>query len=227
MVSMTEAGARLTEPFAAEDIEWRVQSETRKGDKVRVLAYVTNRAIQQRLDDVFGVFGWQNEFIPGPAGGIVCRLRVRNPDTGEWVTKEDGAENTAVEAVKGGMSSAMKRTAVHLGIGRYLYKLGETYAPLKERGDNWHKAKDGGYRYWDTPRLPRWALPKRKASGEFQGLLKEVTEVPTVMELDDVVSVVRDHRTLTDEDKQRLLQAADARFQQLQNGKGGADARSE
>lgn len=218
MVSMSEVEEKLGEPFAKEDIEWRVQSETRKGDKVRVLAYVTNRAIQQRLDEVFGVFGWQNEFIPGPAGGIVCRLRVKNPETGEWVTKEDGAENTAVEAIKGGISSSMKRTAVQLGIGRYLYKLGETFAPLKDRGDNWHKTKGGDFKYWDTPRLPAWALPRGRVSTSpaYKESLEAIRESLNVRDLDEAVEFARGHHALSEEEVQRLMQAADAKFKELQ-----------
>jgi hypothetical protein len=154
---------RLQAPFAPADIEWRVQREVRNGEAVMVIPYVTNRAIQHRLDEVFGAFGWENRFLPGANGGILCELRIRNPETGEWVTKQDGAENTQVEAVKGGMSSAMKRTAVQLGIGRYLYYLDFQYMPLKDRGHNYHRSKGTGRTmYWDTPSLPAWALPKER-----------------------------------------------------------------
>jgi|TARA_R110000824_G_scaffold36301_2_gene113000 hypothetical protein len=149
----------LQAPFPMVDIEWRVQREVKNGAAAMVLAYVTNRAIQQRLDDVFGVFGWQNRFKPGASGGLICELSVRNPDNGEWVIKEDGASNTDIESVKGGMSSAMKRTAVQLGIGRYLYNLEATFVDLKQRGQNYHKSKTGGAKYWDPPNLPKWALP--------------------------------------------------------------------
>ena len=59
------------------------------------------------------------------------------------------------------MSSAMKRTAVQLGIGRYLYYLDFQYMDLKPRGENYHRSKSSGRAmYWDTPHLPDWALPK-------------------------------------------------------------------
>ena len=152
---------QLQAPFTASDIEWRVQREVRNGAAVMVIPYVTNRAIQHRLDEVFGVFGWENRFHPGPSGGLICELRVRNPDTGEWVVKQDGAENTAVEAIKGGISASMKRTAVQLGIGRYLYYIDFQYMDLKDRGDNYHRCKGSGKAtYWNTPKLPEWALPK-------------------------------------------------------------------
>src|SRR5215218_8223879 len=66
--------ARLRDPFAPEDIEWRVQTAGEKNGRpwARVLAYVTNRAIMDRLDEVVGPANWQNEYQAGPAGGVVC-----------------------------------------------------------------------------------------------------------------------------------------------------------
>jgi len=157
---------QLNAPFAPHDLEWRVQREVRNGQAVMVIPYVTNRAIMSRLDQVFGVFGWENRFTPGASGGILCELRIRNPETGEWVAKQDGAENTAVEAVKGGMSSAMKRTAVQLGIGRYLYYLDFQYMPLQDKGKNYHKCKATGRpAYWNDPALPAWAMPAQQPKG--------------------------------------------------------------
>ena len=51
---------KLQEPFKESEIEWRVGSTTKDKTKGLALAYVTNRAIQNRLDDVFGIFGWKN-----------------------------------------------------------------------------------------------------------------------------------------------------------------------
>ncbi|MLS89826.1 recombinase, partial [Salmonella enterica subsp. enterica] len=110
-------------PFNPEDIEWRIQRSGKMHDgKVwaLVLAYVTNRAIMKRLDDVCGKAGWRNEYRDIPNnGGVECGISIKIGS--EWVTKWDAAENTQVEAIKGGRSGAMKRAAVQWGIGRYLY----------------------------------------------------------------------------------------------------------
>ena len=45
------------------------------------------RAIQDRLDEVLGVEGWQDDYECLPDGSVVCRLRLRLGD--EWVTKVD------------------------------------------------------------------------------------------------------------------------------------------
>ena len=155
---------KLKTPFAPEDIEWRVQRSGVKNGKpwAMVLAYVTNRAIQDRLDAVVGPGGWQNSFAPGPHGGVICRIAIKVD--GEWVEKWDGADNTDIEAIKGGLSGSMKRTGVQWGIGRYLYKLETGWANIHDGGSHRDRVKDSSgkviYYRWDPPALPSWALPK-------------------------------------------------------------------
>jgi hypothetical protein len=130
-----------------------------------VLAYVTNRAIMERLDSIVGPENWKNQYAPGPLGGVACGLSIRVGD--EWITKWDGADNTQVESIKGGLSDAMKRAGVQWGIGRYLYNLTECFAECKagkERGADWNyvpedKKKGDPAFSWKTPTLPNWALP--------------------------------------------------------------------
>lgn len=157
---MTNNLERLQEPFHAQDIEWRVQRamSTSRGPKAVVLAYVTNRAIMNRLDEVFGIGNWKNEFKEWRDKGVLCGISVKLD--GEWVTKWDGAEETNIEAVKGGFSGSMKRAAVQWGIGRYLYNLEETWVDVQERGENYINDKRANVKgYWNTPTLPSWALP--------------------------------------------------------------------
>nr|DAQ93105.1 MAG TPA: DNA REPAIR PROTEIN RAD52 HOMOLOG-BINDING PROTEIN, DNA REPAIR, DNA.7A [Caudoviricetes sp.] len=154
---------RLDEPFSASDIEWRIQQagKANNGIWAKVLAYVTNRAIMKRLDDVCGKTGWRNEYRDIPnGGGVECGISIKVD--GEWITKWDAAENTQVEAVKGGRSGAMKRAAVQWGIGRYLYDLTEGFANVsteRQPGFNYAKTKELGVFYWAPPQLPAWALP--------------------------------------------------------------------
>lgn len=153
----------LDAPFASEDIEWRIQQAGKNNNGIwaKVLAYVTNRAIMKRLDEVCGKSGWRNEYRDIPNnGGVECGISIKVD--GEWITKWDAAENTQVEAVKGGRSGAMKRAAVQWGIGRYLYNLEEGFAFVSaERAPGFHyaKSKEVGVFYWKPPSLPSWALP--------------------------------------------------------------------
>lgn len=159
----------LREPFSPEYVQWRVgQAGLTKAGKpwAKVLAYIDSRAIMDRLDEVVGPANWRDEYQAGPAGGVICGLSLRID--GEWVTKWDGAENTDIEAIKGGISDSLKRAAVKWGIGRYLYDLGETFANISDRGEKYSHSKvkvNGKDEYvnfnWDPPQLPAWALPKK------------------------------------------------------------------
>lgn len=159
----------LKRPFEAQDVEWRVQRSGIKNGKgwAMVLAYVTNRAIQDRLDEVCTPAHWRNDFKEAPGGedGVMCGLSIEvAPD--KWVTKWDAAPRTNVEAVKGGMSDAMKRSAVQWGIGRYLYNLEATFVRIdSNRGQHRITITDTSTGeklagYWNDPKLPDWALPK-------------------------------------------------------------------
>jgi len=123
----------------------------------------------------------------------MCGLSLRIGE--EWVTKWDGADNTDVEAVKGGISSAMKRTAVQWGVGRYLYNLHAPFAKVSDKGVspgtvlpiNLEAIKKVWFK-WDPPALPKWALPgnataqKESPEGNYknqtQGLKDKLKEEP-------------------------------------------------
>jgi hypothetical protein len=154
----------LREVFVLDEIEWRIQQAGETNGRIWAICvpYVTNRAIQSRLDDVVGPANWKNYFKQGPDGGVLCGISLRID--GEWVTKWDGAENTEIESVKGGLSASMKRAAVQWGIGRYLYELEESFANVNDNGRFRAKTKDGRSFRWDPPQLPAWALPRKEAA---------------------------------------------------------------
>lgn len=169
----------LQQPFNQTDLEWRVQQCGEYNNRiwVIVIAYVTNRAIQNRLDDTVGVFGWKNEFSPLPnsvGNGALCGISIKYD--GEWITKYDGSDNTKIEATKGGLSGSQKRAAVQFGIGRYLYDVEAMYADLimpdafkalqKHDKELYEKAKtkEDKYFYWKAPQLDDKFLPKKMVS---------------------------------------------------------------
>ena len=144
---------KLKEPFPVEEIDWRVGSTN--ADKTRgiAVAYIQARPVMDRLDETLGPDNWQDAYEPilGNAGpvGFKCSLSLRI--NGEWITKTDAADTSDIEAIKGGVSDALKRAAVKWGIGRYLYDLPNTWVELEPRGKS--------YAMKQTPKLPAWALP--------------------------------------------------------------------
>ena len=128
----------LRRPITAQEIEWRVQS-TRNG-KTTIVPYIQSRAVMDRFDEAFGAENWKDSYTPWKTKGVLCTLYVKFGDT--WVSKEDGADDTAIEATKGGISDALKRCAVKWGLARDLYKY-----PLVQI--------EGEVRY-----IPRQAIPR-------------------------------------------------------------------
>lgn len=167
----------LKQPFHASELEWRIgqDGKTRDGKIwAKCFAYVTNRAIQHRLDDVIGPENWCNEYRhieTSGKHGVLCGISILMDD-GKWITKWDGAENTDFEPLKGGLSDSMKRAAVQWGIGRYLYDIEEGWAEIVESrtpGSRYQSANAKndmpGYN-WLPPRLGENFLP---ASAKGQG----------------------------------------------------------
>jgi len=158
---------QLREPLARKDIEFRVSRVSAKTKKASVLAYLTARGVMNRLDDVFGIDGWADEYEL-LSTGVKCKLLVRIG--ADWIKKEDVAPFTNIEALKGGFSDALKRAAVKYGIGRYLYELPDYWvdilpnkpAKAKNRVHYQPSGKDGVTGYWVEPDLPDWALPGNK-----------------------------------------------------------------
>lgn len=132
---------RLSKPFAPEDLEWRLQGTNKNKTGGFAVPYVTNRAIQDRLDDVVGPENWRNEFRPwhgnGKKDAQICGISIYSEQRKEWITKWDGAEDTDIEAVKGGLSDSMKRAAVQWGVGRILYKMDTVWVDIEQKGSSY------------------------------------------------------------------------------------------
>ena len=107
-----ELTKKLTAPFEAQDVEWRIQQTTQDKSRGLAVAFITSRAIQRRLDETVGPFHWKTEFAPWHQidnGSQLCALSIYDES---WGTKTDEAENSDIEPVKGGLSDSFKRAAV-------------------------------------------------------------------------------------------------------------------
>jgi hypothetical protein len=167
--SVEELTERLSAPFDPREVKFKPAVVS--GRRALALAYVDARVIQDRLDDVLGVAGWQDEYECLPDGSVVCRLRLRLGD--EWITKMDvGGQSEQPDEGdrrKAAFSDALKRAAVKFGVGRYLYRLPQQwcdYDPQKRQ-------------FTRSPTLPPEALPKpKKAARTAVCGLKESAPAP-------------------------------------------------
>ena len=198
--SAREIQQALALPFAPEDLEWRLQTTNKEKTRGLAIPYVTNRAIQNRLDDVVGPDHWYNEYKPwhrfttkvrserNPSEfeekeiiSQLCGIAIYFEDRKEWVVKWDGAEDTDIEQVKGGLSDSMKRAAVQWGIGRVLYSMNTVWVDIEKQGRSFI-IKDGERARLDKAylgMLQRLGL-KPASAGGLQSLLtpKNTVEAP-------------------------------------------------
>jgi hypothetical protein len=134
----------LQMPFAPNEVQWRLMLTTQKDGRHSGLAvpYLDSRAIQKRLDAVVGAGNWQNTFKLYQTGNAkdptahICIISIYDDERKEWVSKSNGAGNTDIEPVKGGMSDALKRAASMWNIGRYLYDFEAQWVNVEMRGNS-------------------------------------------------------------------------------------------
>lgn len=163
--------SRLKDPFHESEVKWRIQQVGKKqgGELWAIcIAFITRTAVLDRLDEVVGPENWQNKFVPGPHGGVMCGISILCGNN--WITKWDGTDIQEVEPVKGTLSDAVKRAGVQWGIGRYLYRLEGCFANIHPHGKYRQPGKPGQYDpfRWDPPPLPKWALPSERRESQPQ-----------------------------------------------------------
>jgi hypothetical protein len=136
---------QLAAPFDPSVISWRAQSLTQDKSKAMALAYIDARDVMRRLDEVCGPANWQCRY-PHATTKTICEIGIKHD--GEWIWKANGAGDTDIEAEKGAISDAFKRSAVLWGIGRYLYDMPSVWAGC-EVGHN------GKWKAWTPAGLNR------------------------------------------------------------------------
>lgn len=147
-----EAIARaLAEYFEPDEVKYKPAVVS--GNRALALWYVDARVIEDRLDDVMGVTGWQDEYQIEPDGSVVCRLRLKI--AGEWLTKVDvgspSEQPDGGDRLKAAFSDSLKRAAVKWGVGRYLYRMPSQWCDYDA-----HKKQ-----FLRPPQIPAAFLPRK------------------------------------------------------------------
>jgi len=199
---------QLKNPFEPKFVKWRVGATNKEKTKGIALAYIDGREVQKRLDDVMGIAGWQDHYIPVD-GGFICELSLLID--GVWVTKSNAAGNTNVDPIKGGASDALKRAAATWGIGRYLYYLPNKWVPIVPEGKS--------YKLSEIPELPAWAKPNTTIErwedvAELELDMSATGDVESEEILEDDEIEVQIQEAKTSEDFSAILAKLDPRRKQ-------------
>ena len=152
--------AQLEAPFDPALIKWRVMHTFDYGRSGVILPFADPRAYTDRLNELFTPSGWTREYTISTVPSLcrmergksivtskvlvatavtITRLGSHTGTGEEWADRENAV--TAADA------QAFKRACSCFGLGRYLYRFGETRVRLNSRGEP-----------LAIPILPEWAL---------------------------------------------------------------------
>lgn len=137
-----------------------------KGDRALAMPYIRTQPIMKRLDEVFGVMGWQDSYTRHADGCVECQLSAKDPETGEWVTKCDIGVPSDIEPQKGAFTDSLKRAAARWGIGRYLVRIPKEWYPIRNK------------RFTSLPKIPANLLP----AAQNEELIPPDPDDPEVMD---------------------------------------------
>jgi hypothetical protein len=164
--------AQLEAPFDPALVKWRVMRTFDNGRSGVILPFADPRAYTDRLNDLFTPSGWTREYTISTVPSLcrmergkaivtskvlvatavtITRLGSHTGTGEEWADRENAV--TAADA------QAFKRACSCFGLGRYLYRFGETRVRLNPRGEP-----------MAIPILPEWALPPGMTMAQANGV---------------------------------------------------------
>ena len=151
-MKLSDVQKRLQAPFPAHAVAWKPAAYSKDRTRALMLAHIDARSVQDRLDAICpDAWTFEIEVIPGTeqptVKGRLTVLGVTREDIGEAQPGELGT-------LKAASSDALKRCAVHFGIGRYLYDLPRQWV-------DWNDARREAV---SPPQLPDWARPDHERS---------------------------------------------------------------
>ena len=151
-MKLSDIQKRLQAPFPAHMVSWKPGALTRDKTRAMMMAFVDARAVMDRLDNTCPD-DWSFDAVEVPGAkaptvrGTLTILGVSRTDFGEGDPTTD-----AGNSYKAASSDALKRCAVHFGIGRYLYDLPRQWV-------DWDEQKRQPRQ---IPELPAWARPEHE-----------------------------------------------------------------
>lgn len=113
---------KLKDPFP---LKWMVRKlipDNVHPTHMVIVGYIDARQVYDRLDKVLGPENWQEDYFECK-GKQFCKIGIKVEN--EWIWKGDSGAESFSDSSKGETSDSVKRAAVHWGINRECYELGE------------------------------------------------------------------------------------------------------
>lgn len=223
--SLREAAPYLRRPFTPEAIKFKVQTVFGGASGCLVVAYIDARLVIERLNLVMPDM-WEAtySFIDG-AKLAWCRLNVDGvvrSDIGEGQGRSEGQQ------MKATVSDALKRAAVHFGVGVSVYALPQItlnadQPHVKKKGtslaltDHGHAKLREGYAKWLTEKPHGFG--EALSHGDVEGATIDVDEPEPEEFAPEPAPALEDDRA------QKLRAALEASYDRFRAVGGGAGAR--
>lgn len=112
-------------------LKWRVKGflpNNVNPEKMILIGYVDARQVQDRFDEVLSASNWQTEYYE-VKGKQFCKIGIKIGS--EWIWKGDSGTESFSDPGKGETSDSFKRAAVHWGVNRDTYEMGEIHIKCK------------------------------------------------------------------------------------------------
>jgi hypothetical protein len=123
----------LIAPFTPDEVEWKVAGKGGANARASLVAFVSARAVAERLDSVVGCGGWAFDYeVLAMENGEIKTCKGTIFIGG--ISKSDVGFSSNWELSKGAVSDALKRAGVLWGIGRSLYTLPSVTVTLDTHG---------------------------------------------------------------------------------------------
>lgn len=142
---------RLREPFDLRYINWKINNYNSAKTKAQITFHIDARAVQHKLNQELGLGGWSFTYIPlMTEHAVQGKLELLIDD--KKVVKEDAgyaSNNFSGEWLKDAVSDCLKRCAVHIGLGHFLYALPMKWIDLESNAQKYlSKAQDQEISRW-------------------------------------------------------------------------------
>ena len=133
-MKLSDVRNRLRAPFSSHAVTWKPGAVNREKTRALMMPFIDARAVMDRLDAVcpddwsFEAVEVTGAKVPTVRGTLTV-LGVSRTDFGEGDPSTEAGDSD-----KAACSDALKRCAVHFGIGRYLYDLPRAWVEWDQAG---------------------------------------------------------------------------------------------